>query len=51
MEDIWLQIGNYGFPIVVALYLLVRVEQKLDASPWPSPVWNRRCRFSCALRR
>ncbi|WP_028991184.1 YvrJ family protein [Thermacetogenium phaeum] len=30
MEDIWMQIGNYGFPMLVAVYLLVRVEKKLD---------------------
>ena len=31
MEDMWMQIGNYGFPMLVAVYLLVRVEHKLDA--------------------
>lgn len=31
MEDIWVQVGNYGFPMLVAIYLLVRVEHKLDA--------------------
>jgi len=31
MEDILVKFGNFGFPAVVALYLLVRVEQKLDA--------------------
>ncbi len=30
MENIWAQIGNFGFPMVVAIYLLVRVEKKLD---------------------
>ncbi|NLO90132.1 MAG: YvrJ family protein [Clostridia bacterium] len=30
MENLWLQVGNYGFPMVVAIYLLVRVEKKLD---------------------
>ncbi|MGB9661619.1 MAG: YvrJ family protein [Moorellaceae bacterium] len=30
MENLWAQIGNYGFPMVVAFYLLVRVEKKLD---------------------
>ncbi|MBE3572786.1 MAG: YvrJ family protein [Moorella humiferrea] len=30
MENLWVQIGNYGFPMVVAFYLLVRVEKKLD---------------------
>lgn len=31
MEEIWFQVGNYGFPMVLAIYLLVRVEKKLDA--------------------
>ncbi len=31
MQDILVQISNYGFPMVVAVYLLVRVEKKLDA--------------------
>jgi hypothetical protein len=31
MENLLMQIGNYGFPMVVAFYLLVRVESKLDA--------------------
>lgn len=30
MESILVSIGNYGFPMVVAIYLLVRVEKKLD---------------------
>lgn len=30
MQDLLLQVGNYGFPMVVAIYLLVRVERKLD---------------------
>lgn len=30
MEEMWSQIGNYGFPMVVAAYLLIRVEKKLD---------------------
>ncbi|MGI9861792.1 YvrJ family protein [Moorella naiadis] len=30
MENFWVQIGNYGFPMVVAFYLLVRIEKKLD---------------------
>ncbi len=30
MDDIWQQIANVGFPIAVAIYLLVRVEKKLD---------------------
>ena len=31
MEEIWMQVGNYGFPMLVAIYLLVRLEHKLDA--------------------
>lgn len=30
MENLWTQIGNFGFPMVVSIYLLVRVEKKLD---------------------
>lgn len=30
MENILNAIGNYGFPILVSVYLLVRVEAKLD---------------------
>jgi hypothetical protein len=30
MEQIWMQVGNYGFPMLVAIYLLVRLEHKLD---------------------
>jgi len=30
MEEMLLHIGNYGFPMVVAAYLLVRVEKRLD---------------------
>jgi hypothetical protein len=31
MEEILISFGNYGFPMVVSAYLLVRVEQKIDA--------------------
>jgi hypothetical protein len=31
VEEIWFQVGNYGFPMVLAIYLLMRVEKKLDA--------------------
>lgn len=31
MEDILTQISNFGFPIVVSAYLLVRIEKKLSA--------------------
>ncbi len=30
LEDLGPVIANLGFPIVVALYLLMRVEKKLD---------------------
>jgi hypothetical protein len=30
MEDMLKQIGNFGFPIVISIYLLVRVESKLE---------------------
>ncbi|MBS3969927.1 MAG: YvrJ family protein [Clostridia bacterium] len=30
MEMFFAQVGNFGFPMVVAIYLLVRVEKKLD---------------------
>ena len=30
VEDIWLQVSNIGFPMALAIYLLVRVEKKLD---------------------
>lgn len=31
MEEIWVQVANYGFPMVVSAYLLVRIENKLEA--------------------
>ena len=31
METLLVQAANYGIPMVVAVYLLVRVEKKLDA--------------------
>ncbi|SMC00033.1 YvrJ protein family protein [Thermanaeromonas toyohensis ToBE] len=30
MEDLWTYVGNYGFPMVIAFYLLIRFEKKLD---------------------
>lgn len=30
MEELLKQVGNFGFPIVVSVYLLVRVEGKLE---------------------
>jgi hypothetical protein len=30
MEEIWGQVGNLGFPVVLSIYLLVRIEKKLD---------------------
>lgn len=31
MEEILQMVGNFGFPIVVSAYLLVRIEGKLQA--------------------
>lgn len=31
MEDILTAIGNVGFPITVSVYLLVRIEGKLES--------------------
>ncbi|NMA01213.1 MAG: YvrJ family protein [Clostridia bacterium] len=30
MDSLLQQIGNFGFPMVVSIYLLVRVEGKLE---------------------
>lgn len=30
MNEILNQVANFGFPIVVSIYLLVRIEGKLD---------------------
>ena len=30
MEEVFAQIANVGFPIAVSIYLLVRVEAKID---------------------
>jgi hypothetical protein len=30
MEDVVVLIGNFGFPVAVSLYLLVRLEGKLE---------------------
>ena len=30
MELFFTQVGNFGFPIVLSLYLLMRMEKKLD---------------------
>lgn len=30
MEEILSGIGNFGFPIVLSMYLLIRIEGKLD---------------------
>lgn len=30
MEELLMQIGNVGFPIVLSMYLLVRVESKME---------------------
>ncbi|MCX7795043.1 MAG: YvrJ family protein [bacterium] len=31
MEDLFRAIANWGFPIVVSVYLLVRIEAKLES--------------------
>lgn len=31
MEELFGQVANLGFPIAITAYLLVRMEQKLDA--------------------
>lgn len=30
MEDILVTIGNFGFPIAITIFLLVRIESKLE---------------------
>ncbi|WP_081943573.1 YvrJ family protein [Caloranaerobacter azorensis] len=30
MENLYTQIANLGFPIAISIYLLVRIEGKLD---------------------
>lgn len=30
MEELLMSVANYGFPMVVSIYLLVRVESKLE---------------------
>lgn len=30
MEEVYTQIANLGFPIVISIYLLVRIEGKLN---------------------
>lgn len=30
MEDLLPQIANFGFPIVLSMYLLIRIEGKLE---------------------
>lgn len=30
MDDIFVQVANYGFPMVVCVYLLIRVEGKIE---------------------
>ena len=31
MQEMLIQIGNFGFPIIVSMYLLTRVEAKMEA--------------------
>jgi hypothetical protein len=30
MDEFWTLIGNFGFPIVITGYLLIRMEAKID---------------------
>ncbi|MEG1149646.1 MAG: YvrJ family protein [Niameybacter sp.] len=30
MEEILSQIGNFGFPIILSMYLLIRIESKIE---------------------
>ncbi|MDA3733177.1 YvrJ family protein [Niameybacter massiliensis] len=30
MNDLLSQIGNFGFPIILSMYLLVRIEGKIE---------------------
>ena len=30
MEELLSQIGNFGFPIILSMYLLVRIEGKIE---------------------
>ena len=30
MEEVFTNIANFGFPIVISVYLLVRIESKLE---------------------
>lgn len=30
MEQILSQIGNFGFPIILSMYLLIRIESKIE---------------------
>ncbi|MEF9960645.1 MAG: YvrJ family protein [Niameybacter sp.] len=30
MEEILSQIGNFGFPIILSMYLLIRIEGKIE---------------------
>lgn len=31
MEELLIQVGNYGFPILITIYLLMRMENKLTS--------------------
>ena len=30
MEELLVQIGNYGFPILITVYLLIRMENRIE---------------------
>lgn len=31
MEELLSQIGNFGFPIILSMYLLIRIEEKIES--------------------
>ena len=41
MQDLVAQVANVGFPIAVSIYLLVRLEAKMETSLPASTSWPR----------
>ncbi|MEG0579088.1 MAG: YvrJ family protein [Niameybacter sp.] len=31
MDELLSQIGNFGFPIILSMYLLIRIESKMES--------------------
>ncbi|MHC1749563.1 MAG: YvrJ family protein [Cellulosilyticaceae bacterium] len=31
MNELLVQVGNFGFPVIVSMYLLMRIEGKMEA--------------------